>query len=94
MIADEIGVSHVTVGKARATGKRLPVQKRLGKDGKLRRARESTARENAVGKRVGKDGKLRRARTDTRVTVVKRVGKDGKLRKLLYFNKIQINRTG
>lgn len=37
-IAAEIGVSHPTVAKARkATGKNLPVEKRVGKDGKKRK---------------------------------------------------------
>jgi hypothetical protein len=37
-IAEEIGVSHTTVQKARkATGNNVPVAKRVGKDGKARK---------------------------------------------------------
>jgi hypothetical protein len=36
-IAKETGVSHTTVQKARATGNKLPVEKRVGRDGKARR---------------------------------------------------------
>lgn len=46
-IAEEIGVSHPTVAKARkaATGKSLPVDKRTGRDGKARKLPTRAERE-------------------------------------------------